>query len=95
MSKRFKATSMFQQVDDIYDMPAGTIWCIDVEGDWFHYVNPHEHDAASRINKGDWPAKHNGVITLFRDYWRSTEVKNSIGAPYYDALRAMKKRVIK
>lgn len=93
MSIQLKAVTVFYLADDAKgtghdgkpylnpDFKKGQICALDVDGNLYRNI---DSQSASEFDPDSWPRKDMGVISLFRDYWRS--VTNSPDAPYYDSV---------
>jgi hypothetical protein len=73
------------------DCPVGTVLAYDATGELFYYVgsmNRHE-----RTLKGHWPRVKDGVIQLYRDYWR--HIASGADTPYGASFRNAPHRVLR
>lgn len=94
MCVQFHAATIFYSLEALQDFPKGTVWCKDLQGEWYYYVCYHNEaqpidNVLVFADKGCWPT------TLHRDYWRHAEVKSGVGAPYFDAIRNAKYKTIR
>lgn len=72
------------------DYPIGTVIAHDSEGNMYRHIFPF-HDGIDK--KGHWPNKRNGIIQLYRDYWK--HISHDDGSPYKKAINNAKKKLIK
>lgn len=88
MTVQFKAVRIVRLDAPVYDLPLGTILCVDHDDNYFRFAG-----LEPSLLPSAWPAARRSGITLYRDYWR--HVAPSPDSPYGAALRVAPATTIK